>query len=88
MHEALGPDGAPLVDGSTPDQRFFLAYATMWRTNTTEAYARMQVNVDPHAPPRFRVNGPLSNVPAFAAAFDIPEGAPMVRSAEDRIRIW
>ena len=54
----------------------------------TEAYARMQVNVDTHAPAQFRVNGPLSNVPAFAAAFGIPEGAPMARTAEDRVRIW
>jgi predicted metalloendopeptidase len=48
----------------------------------------MLVNVDVHAPARFRVNGPLSNVPAFAAAFAIPDGTPMARSAEDRVRIW
>jgi predicted metalloendopeptidase len=88
LREAVGEGGAPLVDGSTSDQRFFLAYATMWRVNATEAYLRMQVNVDPHAPARFRVNGPLSNVPAFAAAFGVAEGSPMARAAEDRVRIW
>jgi predicted metalloendopeptidase len=87
LHEALGPD-APLVDGLTPDQRFFLAYATMWRQNATEPYVRMMVNVDPHAPAPFRVNGPLSNVPDFAAAFGVADGSPMARVAEDRVRIW
>jgi predicted metalloendopeptidase len=87
LREAVGPD-APLVDGLTSDQRFFLAYATIWRLNATEAYLRMQVNVDPHAPARFRVNGPLSNVPAFAEAFGVPEGSPMARMPEDRVRIW
>ena len=87
LREAVGP-AAPLIDGLTPEQRFFLAYAAIWRTNMTEAYARMQVNVDSHAPAQFRVNGPLSNVPAFAAAFGVSEGAPMARTAEDRVRIW
>jgi predicted metalloendopeptidase len=87
LREVVGPD-APLVDELTSDQRFFLAYATMWRQNATEAYLRMMVNVDPHAPAPFRVNGPLSNVPAFAEAFAVPEGSPMARPAEDRVRIW
>ena len=87
LREAVGVD-APLVDGLTSDQRFFLAYATMWRQNATEPYVRMMVNVDPHAPAQFRVNGPLSNVPDFAAAFGVPDGSPMARAPEDRVRIW
>ncbi len=87
MHEAI-EDDAPLVDGLTPDQRFFLAYATMWRMGYTEAAARMLANVDTHAPSRFRVNGPLSNTPEFAAAFGIAEDAPMVRRGDLRARIW
>ena len=70
---------APLVDGLTPDQRFFLAYATMWRMGYTEAASRMLANVDRHSPSQYRVNGPLSNTPAFAAAFAVagrrPDGA-------------
>jgi predicted metalloendopeptidase len=87
MHEALGSDAAA-VDGLTPDQRFFLAYATMWRMGYTEAAARMLANVDTHAPSQYRVNGPLSNTPAFAEAFGIPEGAPMALPAERRARVW
>ena len=87
LREVLG-GGAELIDGFTPEQRFFLAWATMWRTNYTDEYARLLVNVDPHSPARYRVNGPLANLPAFAAAFAIAEGSPMVRGAETRAHIW
>ena len=77
------------IDGFTPEQRFFVAYAAGWRNNLSEEYVRVMVASDPHAPPRFRVNGPLSNLPAFAAAFGIAAGsAPMARAPEDRVRIW
>jgi len=56
--------------------------------NYTDEYRRLLVNVDPHSPARFRVNGPLANMPAFAAAFGIAEGSPMARSAELRAHIW
>ncbi len=87
MHEAV-PAGAPLVDGLTPDQRFFAAYAAMWRMGYTEAYARLLANVDTHSPSRHRVNGPLSNTPEFAAAYGIPDGSPMALPAGARARIW
>jgi putative endopeptidase len=87
MHEAV-PLDAPLIEGLTPDQRFFLAYATMWRMGYTDAAARMLANVDTHSPSRFRVNGPLSNTPEFAAAFGVPEGAPMVRAGDLRAKVW
>jgi putative endopeptidase len=87
MHDAIGAD-APLVDDLTPDQRFFLAYASMWRMGYTEAASRVLANTDPHSPSRFRVNGPLSNMPEFAAAFGISDGAPMARPAEHRAKVW
>ncbi len=87
MREAIGDD-APLVDGLTSEQRFFLAYATMWRMGYTEAAARMLANVDTHAPSQYRVNGPLSNTPAFAAAFGVPEGSPMALPVDQRARVW
>ena len=87
MREAIGPD-APAIDGLTPEQRFFLAYAQMWRMGYTDAYARLLANVDTHSPSRFRVNGPLSNTPAFAAAFGVPDGAPMALPAESRAKVW
>jgi len=82
------PSDALLVDGLTPEQRFFLSWATVWRTNYTDEYARLLVNIDPHSPARARVNAPLANLPAFAAAFQIAEGTPMVRPAELRAHIW
>jgi putative endopeptidase len=87
LHEAQGTEAAP-IDGFTPDQRFLISYATVWRTNQTDEYLRLLVNVDPHSPARFRVDGPLANLPAFAAAFRVPEGSPMARSADERAHIW
>jgi predicted metalloendopeptidase len=87
LREAGGLDGTP-IDGFTPAQRFFISWATVWRTNYTDEYARLLVNIDPHSPARSRVNGPLANIPAFAEAFDIAEGEPMVRAGELRAHIW
>ena len=83
-----GGDGVAPIDGLTPEQRFFLSWATVWRTNYTDEYRRLLVNVDPHSPAQFRVNGPLGNLPAFAAAFGVADGSPMVRAAELRAHIW
>jgi len=83
---AGGPRGK--IDGFTPEQRFFLSFAAVWRTNQRPEALRLQVNTDPHAPARFRVDGPLSNLDEFAAAFDVPEGAPMRRPAAERVAIW
>jgi predicted metalloendopeptidase len=76
------------VDGFTPEQLFFLSFASIWRDNQRPDALRLQVNTDPHSPARLRVNGPLSNLDEFAAAFDVPEGAPMRRPAADRVNIW
>ena len=76
------------VDGFTVAQRFFLSYATAWRTVFRPETQRMLVQTDPHAPTEWRVNGPLSNLEEFAHAFDVPEGAPMRRAAAERVEIW
>ena len=76
------------IDGFTPEQRFFLSWATVWRTNYSDEYRRLLVNVDPHSPAQFRVNGPLVNLAAFAQTFGIAEGAPMARRAKLRAHIW
>ena len=88
LREALAGRDAPPVDGFSPEQRFFLSWATVWRTSYTDEYLRLIVNVDPHSPAQSRVNGPLSNLTAFAAAFDIPDTSPMVRPEEERAHIW
>jgi len=76
------------IDGFTPDQRFFLGYAQIWAQNIRPQFARLLVSVDPHPLPRFRVNGPLSNMPAFAKAWDCRQGDPMVRPIQNQCKIW
>jgi putative endopeptidase len=76
------------IDGFTPDQRFFLGYAQVWRLKDKEENMRMRINVDPHSPEIFRVNGPASNFEPFYAAFNVKEGDKMFRKAEDRAKIW
>ena len=88
LREALAGKPAAAIDGLSPEQRFFLSWATVWRTSYTDEYLHLIVKTDPHSPARARVNGPLSNLPAFAAAFAIDDPSPMVRSEETRARIW
>lgn len=81
------PEPAP-IDGLTGPQRFFLAWAQIWRAKSRPEFTRLLVNVDPHAPPEFRTIGPLSNIPAFALAFGCKSGDPMVRPESERAQIW
>ncbi|MEO5755134.1 MAG: M13 family metallopeptidase, partial [Chthoniobacterales bacterium] len=76
------------IDGLTPDQRFFLGWAQIWRANQRDEETKLRLNTDPHSPGKFRVNGPLSNMPEFQKAFDLPDNSPMVRPAKDRANIW
>jgi predicted metalloendopeptidase len=76
------------IDGFTPEQRFFLSYASVWCGEIRPEAQRLRVKTDPHSPAEFRCNGPLSNLDEFASAFDVPEGAPMRRPAADRVTIW
>lgn len=68
---------AETVDGFTPDQQFFIANAQVWCAKAKEAEMRRRVSVDPHSAPRFRVNGPMSNLSEFAEAFECAPGTPM-----------
>jgi putative endopeptidase len=83
-----GKPRPPLIDGLTPEQRFFLAWAQIWRAKSTDQALRNQVTVDPHAPPLWRVMGPLSNLPEFAAAFHCKAGDAMVRADSVKVEIW
>jgi putative endopeptidase len=76
------------IDGFTPEQRFFLGWAQVWREKIRPEYARLMVNTNEHPLPEFRVNGPLSNMPAFAKAYSCKPGDPMVRPPADRCVIW
>src|SRR6185312_12193212 len=72
----------------TPAQQFFVGFAQAWCANYRPEALRLLVATNPHSPPKFRVNGPLSNLPEFAGAFQCKEGAPMVRPAGKRCEIW
>jgi len=76
------------IDGLTPEQRFFLSFATIWKSKQRDEDLKLRLNTDPHSPARYRVNGPLSNLSEFAKAFNIPDNSPMVRTADKRVNIW
>jgi predicted metalloendopeptidase len=89
LQRALARDGRPgLIDGYTPEQRFFLGYAQTWRVHNRDARLRTRVTTDEHAPERWRVNGPLSNSPEFARAFGCKSGDAMVRPTNLIPQIW
>jgi putative endopeptidase len=77
-----------LIDGLTPDQRFFLGYAQCWRIKLRDETVRLSVNTDPHSPEMYRVNGPVFEFDPFYAAFNVREGDKMYIKPENRIRIW
>jgi putative endopeptidase len=79
---------APLIDGLTGAQRFFLAYAQVWRSKYRDGALREQVLSDVHSPDRFRVNGPLPNIDAWYEAFNVQPGDKLYLKPEDRVRIW
>lgn len=76
------------IDGFTPEQRFFMSWATVWRTLYREEALRNQIKTDPHSPGQVRATQPLKNIDAFYEAFDIQEGDPMYLAPEQRVRIW
>ncbi len=89
LQKALAQKGRPgPIDGFTPEQRFFLNWAQVWRMNIRPEALRVRLNTDPHSPGKFRVIGPLSDMPEFYGAFGCPPGSAMVRPPEVRTSIW
>jgi len=82
-----GKDTATIT-GFTPDQRFFMSIARIWRVKTRDEYLRNYVATDPHSPPMWRVNGPLMNFTPFYEAFEVKEGQDNFKTEEERIKIW
>ena len=88
LQKALAGKPREKIDGFTPEQRFFLSFATIWKSKQRDEDLKLRLNTDPHSPARYRVDGPLSNLPEFAKAFNIPGNSPMVRPADKRVNIW
>jgi putative endopeptidase len=87
-HNSLHGKPAPVIDGLTGDQRFFLAYAQSWRDKRREDAVRDMIVGDVHSPEVYRVNGVVRNVDSWYAAFDIKPGAALYLAPADRVRIW
>jgi endothelin-converting enzyme/putative endopeptidase len=85
LNTLAGKEPAP-IDGLTAEQRFFLGWANVWCSNRTDAFARMLVTIDPHSPPKDRVNGTVSNMPEFRQAYRCAATAPMVN--QNACRVW
>ncbi len=80
--------GKTKIDGFTPDQRFFLSWAQVWRANMLPESQAQQILTDPHAPDPFRCNGPLSNIDAWYKAFNVQPGEKMYKAPDQRIKVW
>jgi len=85
---SLNGQPAPVIDGFTGDQRFFMGWAQVWRRKYRDPELLRRVKVDPHAPSEFRTNGPTSNIDAFYDAFGVKAGDRMYRPQNERVKIW
>jgi putative endopeptidase len=90
LQRALAKDPAKrkVIDGFTPEQRFFISLSQVWRTNCREAEIRRLITIDPHSPGQFRAIGPHVNLQQFYDAFTIGSADPMWRAPELRAKIW
>ncbi len=86
--KSLNGKESPLIDGLTGDQRFFMGWATIWRSKMTDQLTRAVVLSNPHAPDRFRVNGVMRNMPEFYTAFNVEPGDSLYLPPEQRVKIW
>ncbi len=85
---SLNGEEAPVIDGYTGDQRFFLAYAQLWKGKIRDDALIQRLTADPHSPARFRSNGVVRNMDEWYEAFDVQPGDALYLAPEDRIRIW
>jgi predicted metalloendopeptidase len=86
----LSLDGkpAPVIDGFTGDQRFFIGWGQVWARKYREDELRKRLKTDPHSPSEYRANGILRNMTSFADAFGVKQGDGMYLPADQRVRIW
>ncbi|TGE21207.1 M13 family peptidase [Hymenobacter aquaticus] len=88
LQKQYGSNPRPVIDGFTPEQRFFLSWAQLRRSNIRPEALRQQILTDPHSPDQYRTIGPLMNMPQFYQAFGCQPGQKMVRPDDDRAKIW
>jgi putative endopeptidase len=86
--KSLHGQPAPVIDGFTGPQRFFIGFAQVWRGTSRDAEQRLRLRTDPHSPPMVRATVPVSNIEAYYEAFGIKPGDKMYRAPEDRVEVW
>ncbi len=86
--KSLHGQPAPVIDGFTGPQRFFIGFAQVWRGTSRDAEQRLRLRTDPHSPPLVRATVPVSNIQAFYDAFGIKPGDTMYRDPQDRVEVW
>jgi len=87
-HIALGGKPAPVLDGYTGDQRYYIAYGQSWRQKDRDGRLRAQLLSNPHSPPKYRVDGVVRNDDAWFAAFNVKPGDKLYLAPKDRVRLW
>ena len=85
---SLNGEEAPVIDGMTGDQRFFIGWAQVWRSQIRDEELKQRLTTDPHSPAEFRTNGAVVNIDAFYDAFDVQEGDGLYPPPEERVKIW
>ena len=85
---SLGGREAPVIDGFTGDQRFFIGWAQVWRRAYRESELKRRLVTDPHAPSEYRTNGIVANLPEFYRAFEVKPGDRLYKEPSERVRIW
>jgi putative endopeptidase len=86
LMDALAGHMPGKIDGFTPEQRYFLSFGQIWCANERPEAVKLQVQTDPHSPPKYRVNGTVQNMPEFQKAFSCQPGKPMVK--QSACRVW
>jgi predicted metalloendopeptidase len=87
-HLSLHGKPAPVIDGLTGDQRFFLAWAQVWKSKYRDEALVNLIKSNPHSPAMYRINGPLRNLDEWYTAFDVKEGDKLYVAPSERVRIW
>ncbi len=88
LQRALAGQSREKIDGFTPEQRYFISFAQAWRSRVRPEQERLRILTDGHSPPRYRVQGPLANLPEFARAFSCPADSKALRAEGERVNLW
>ena len=87
-HKSLNGQPAPVIDGLTGEQRFYMGFGQVWRSKIRDAQQIVYLKTDPHSPDQFRANGTVRNQPGFYEAFGVKPGDKLYRAPAERVKVW